>query len=120
MKLGVYRHYKGEHYLVIGVADDANAAEFCQADNAGRSRGSTLDKRTVVVYVPLYVVPDSETNMAVRTVEDFEQLLCNVQWEDENGWRGFTCYRRLEADGRCVEHGHTNYQVRRFEYAGES
>jgi hypothetical protein len=58
---GVYRHYKAErYYLVLGLGHDANA-----------------EKRTVVVYVPLYVDPAQPgPRLAVRTVEDF------VAWVD--------------------------------------
>jgi hypothetical protein len=113
VRLGVYRGYKGEYYLVIGIADDANADEFCPADSAGRPVGSALDERTVVVYVPLYVVPDSEANMAVRTFDDFNQMLCTNRWEDD------LCYQPLDAQDRCLNHGRTNYPpIRRFEYVG--
>lgn len=49
---GVWRHWKGRDYLVLGLGHDA--------DHAGR---------TVVVYVPLYDVPGPR--LAVRTVEAF-------------------------------------------------
>lgn len=52
---GVYRHWKGRQYLVLGTAHDAN-----------------VEGREVVVYVPLYV-DETQTGprLAVRTVEDF-------------------------------------------------
>lgn len=49
---GVWRHWKGRDYLVLGLAHDAD-------DPA----------RTAVVYVPLYDVPGPR--LAVRTVEGF-------------------------------------------------
>ncbi|HUR15076.1 MAG TPA: DUF1653 domain-containing protein [Mycobacteriales bacterium] len=49
---GVYRHWKGPEYLVLGLAHDAN-------DEA----------RTAVVYVPLYSIDGPP--FAVRTLEDF-------------------------------------------------
>ena len=49
---GVWRHWKGRDYLVLGLGHDA--------DHEGR---------TVVVYVPLYDVPGPR--LAVRTLEDF-------------------------------------------------
>lgn len=49
---GVWRHWKGRDYLVLGLGHDADVAE-----------------RTVVVYVPLYHV--AGPRLAVRTVEAF-------------------------------------------------
>lgn len=52
LKAGVWRHWKGADYLVLGLGHDADH-----------------DGRTVVVYVPLYDVPGPR--LAVRTVEGF-------------------------------------------------
>jgi hypothetical protein len=49
---GVWRHWKGADYLVLGLGHDADVAD-----------------RVVVVYVPLYPVPGPQ--LAVRTVESF-------------------------------------------------
>lgn len=49
---GVYQHYKGDDYLVIGYAHDANN-----------------DGRHLVAYVPLYDAPGPR--IAVRDVSDF-------------------------------------------------
>jgi hypothetical protein len=49
---GVWRHWKGGDYLVLGLAHDAD-----------------VDDRTAVVYVPLHDV--SGPRLAVRTVEGF-------------------------------------------------
>lgn len=49
---GVWRHWKGGDYLVLGLGHDADH-----------------DGRTVVVYLPLYDVPGPR--WAVRTVEGF-------------------------------------------------
>ena len=46
LRAGVYRHYKGKRYLLLGVASHSETGEI------------------VVVYVPLYETPG--TNMAVR------------------------------------------------------
>jgi cyclomaltodextrinase len=40
--MGIYRHYKGKQYLVIGIARHSETQEF------------------LVVYVPLYPIPDNE------------------------------------------------------------
>lgn len=50
---GVYRHWKGPHYLVLGIAHDADGGE---------------DR---VVYVPLYEVAGAP--LAVRRVSDWQQ-----------------------------------------------
>ena len=49
---GVWRHWKGKDYLVLGLGHDAD-----------------VEGRTVVVYVPLYDVPGPR--LAVRTLEEF-------------------------------------------------
>lgn len=52
MPAGVWRHWKGADYLVLGLGHDADITE-----------------RTVVVYVPLYGVAGPQ--LAVRSVEGF-------------------------------------------------
>ena len=52
LQAGVWRHWKGRDYLVLGLGHDADD-----------------EHRTVVVYVPLYDVPGPR--LAVRTVEGF-------------------------------------------------
>jgi hypothetical protein len=53
---GVYRHYKGHQYLVLGYARDSDSA----------------DGRIVVVYIGLELTGDpGPIRMHVRTVEDF-------------------------------------------------
>ena len=49
---GVWRHWKGHDYLVLGLGHDAD-----------------VEGRTVVVYVPLYDVPGPR--LAVRTAASF-------------------------------------------------
>jgi hypothetical protein len=53
---GIYRHYKGHYYLVLGYAQDSNEVS-----------------RTVVVYVGLELdgATADRPRMNVRTVEDF-------------------------------------------------
>lgn len=62
LKAGVYQHYKGEHYLVLGYAHDASIDQW-----------QSYSERMVVVYVPLYVSIglDPSPRMAVRDVDDF-------------------------------------------------
>lgn len=52
---GLYRHYKGGMYQVLGLGFDAN-----------------IDGRTTVIYIPLYLRDDQPgPRLTVRTVEDF-------------------------------------------------
>lgn len=51
LKFGVYRHYKGEYYLVLGLAHHSETQE------------------RLVVYVPLYV--REGPRLAVRPLEMF-------------------------------------------------
>ncbi|HUD06395.1 MAG TPA: DUF1653 domain-containing protein [Candidatus Saccharimonadales bacterium] len=54
-KAGVYRHYKGPHYLVLGIAHDSN-----------------YEDRIVVVYIGLELDLAKEgPRLATRTYEDF-------------------------------------------------
>lgn len=76
LKMGVYRHYKGERYLVLGLARDANA-------DGGRNEASlwvshprattALQTRTVVVCVQLN--PNLGSKFEVRTRDDFTAWL---------------------------------------------
>jgi hypothetical protein len=52
---GVYRHYKGKRYLVIGVARHSETQEY------------------LVVYVPLY--DTGSVNMAVRPLGMFIEMV---------------------------------------------
>jgi len=52
VRAGVWRHWKGADYLVLGLGHDAD-----------------VSGRTVVVYVPLYSA--SGPQLAVRSVEGF-------------------------------------------------
>lgn len=99
MKLGVYQHYKGPRYLVLGTAHDANVEDRRVVVYVGLERGAKLD--------------EDEDSMAVRTLEDFNQKLCGCRWEDG------ACFTPLDENDRCANHGHTNMPpVRRFEYVG--
>lgn len=60
IKCGIYRHYKGFLYQVLGIAHDANATP----------------NRTVVVYIGLELVAAHlGPRMAVRTLEDFTAMV---------------------------------------------
>lgn len=95
---GVYRHYKGPLYLVLGYAHDANDAD-----------------RVVVVYVGLQLDEAHEgARLAVRTDTDFRALVC--------GFAGCPAWGRMGRIGGtasrpyCRECGHA--AVRRFTYVG--
>lgn len=55
LRCGVYEHYKGKKYLVLGVARHTETGEL------------------MAVYVPLYELPGDEgVQMSVRPLEMFE------------------------------------------------
>ena len=55
LRCGVYEHYKGKKYLVLGAARHTETGEL------------------VAVYVPLYELPGNEgVQMSVRPLEMFE------------------------------------------------
>lgn len=66
---GVYEHYKGGRYLVMGLAHDSNH-----------------DGRVAVVYVPLYDAPGP--SMAIRDEADFHALVHT----DGTTCNDVTCY----------------------------
>jgi hypothetical protein len=76
VKMGIYRHWNGPLYQVLGIAHDANADALYDYDavvsaemNGG---GEALGQRTVVVYMPLQLDgAHPEARMCVRTLEDF-------------------------------------------------
>jgi hypothetical protein len=73
---GIYRHYKGPLYLVLGYAHDANADELCDLELA-RIPETDIEPmfpegRTVVVYVGLQLDDAHRgARLAVRTAADF-------------------------------------------------
>jgi hypothetical protein len=68
VRMGIYRHYKGPLYQVLGLAHDANADAFCN----GIEEEMFPDGRTVVVYIGLQLdAAHLGPRLAVRTLEDF-------------------------------------------------
>jgi hypothetical protein len=56
LECGIYEHYKGKKYLVLGVARHTETGEL------------------MAVYVPLYELPDNEgVQMAVRPLKMFTE-----------------------------------------------
>lgn len=104
--MGIYRHYKGALFQVIGLAHDANADTLAPTDNHGSPIGFALGERTVVVYFDLQY-DDAEltapirVKLFVRTPEDFTAVV-----HDD----GTPC------DGTHCLHGEN--QVARFVYLG--
>lgn len=92
LRAGLYRHYKGPLYQVLGYAHDANDAD-----------------RVVVLYFPLELDGAHEgPRLAVRTVEDFFAMVTpeGVLWrEHEDALK--------DAGGHCACEA-----VWRFEYVG--
>jgi hypothetical protein len=88
---GIYRHWKGKLYQVLGYAHDSN-----------------LDERVVVVYVPLELDgAHLGPRMAVRSVEDWRAHV--------HPWDGTVC----EGGGSwCVTSRHDDPSVVRFKYLG--
>jgi hypothetical protein len=90
---GVYRHYKGPLYLVMGLAHDANE-----------------DGRVAVLYVPLQL-DDAHPGprLAVRTLEDFRAIVCT-----RRSCPGYGVDVRVTggSQGACGEHDWS----KRFEY----
>lgn len=92
---GIYRHYKGPLYLVLGLAHDANAGELydewtAKDALAGVPSGSEpLGEREVVVYVGLQLDAAHEgARLAVRTLKDFFTKVC-VNITHEHYGKGF-------------------------------
>lgn len=108
---GVYQHWKGPLYLVLGLAHDANADELYRYDYNPDSNGRSLTplgEREVVVYVGLQLDAAHEgARLAVRTLQDFFAHVCVA---DTNGDGDCASCARLGDASPC--------RVRRFSYVG--
>lgn len=113
---GIHRHYKGHHYLVLGLAHDANADDLYTGDEAHGVGGAgdpptPLGEREVVVYVPLELDgAHTGARMAVRTLEDFRAVVCALPECDRYGQP-----IGPHPDG-CALNGHATH---RFRFVGE-
>jgi hypothetical protein len=117
LRAGVYRHWKGRYYLVMGYAHDANADTLgswtairkqYDLDHTALAHGrpGPLGERVVVVYIGLELDDAHKgPRLAVRDVDDFFRLVCSTHGTD---WR--------EACPGETKGG----PVHRFEYAGPS
>jgi hypothetical protein len=115
MRAGVYRHYKGSKYLVLGVAHDANADSLFAEPLPFREQATSLGKREVVVYVGLERADKGGTPLVVRTVSDFNELVC---WNPACEERGKHTGRTWPTAPRVLC-GPCKFTLRpRFEYEG--
>lgn len=102
---GIYRHYKGPLYLVLGLAHDANADTFFDAYEEHQFEGG---KRTVVVYIGLQLDAAKEgPRLAVRTLEDFNAIV----WACKPGHGHYGDEANFPLDTTCRTE-------RRFTYLG--
>lgn len=88
---GVYQHWKGPLYLVLGLAHDANAGELYSNKNyiARSSERHPLGEREVVVYVGLQLDAAHEgARLAVRTLDDFFAKVCLSKEHQHYGQSG--------------------------------
>lgn len=116
---GIYRHYKGQHYLVLGLAHDANAEDLYREYFADGPRYSPLGEREVVVYVPLELDgAHAGARLAVRTLSDFTATVCpfNRAVEDGNGWA--VVGHEWCGEEACDQHPAWE-KVPRFAYVGQ-
>lgn len=110
VRMGIYQHYKGPLYQVIGLAHDANSHDLFfkyddpPADPRNAAYGpsyAALGDRTVVVYIALELV-DGHTGprLCVRTLEDFTALL------------------HISDDSVCPGGDHCSHRFPRFNFIG--
>jgi hypothetical protein len=79
LKMGIYEHYKGPLYLVLGIGHDANAGELYahRNDVARSSSRAPSGERIVVIYIGLQLGgAHLGPRLAVRTLEDFLASVC--------------------------------------------
>lgn len=109
---GVYRHYKGPLYLVLGYGHDANAEDLWVTNEPGAwEQYSRLGERTVVVYVGLQLDgAHTGARLAVRTAEDFLAPVCVRELCDNYGKALTDGFPRF-----CLNDGHG---WPRFSYVG--
>lgn len=98
LQMGIYRHYKGPLYQVLGLAHDANAEDLYRplppaATFGIRTEYEPLPVRWVVVYMPLELDgAHLGPRMAVRTLEDFVAEVHVVDREQaKEDWTYETC-----------------------------
>lgn len=110
---GLYSHYKGGLYLLLGVGHDANADDLFTWDH----EGIPLGEREVVVYVSLDGGKPGSP-LSVRTRSDFEATVCGRDGCPEFGTTAWSDGepRTKGEDAICGSH----HQRPRFLWFGES
>lgn len=110
---GVYRHYKGNLYQVLGYGHDANADTLVELaihpdTQLPGYRAFAENERLVVVYIGLQL-DDAHTGprLAVRTADDFRAEVCG---DPECMHYGL----HTVGDAVCLE----RHSVPRFRYLG--
>ena len=113
LKAGVYRHYKGPLYLVLGLAHDANADTLHRITfNSSGMVAHQLGERTVVVYIGLQLTDaHNGPRIAVRTYDDF---LAMVYTDNEH--LGEVCSHVARGSTWCSDR--ERWVTPRFEYIG--
>lgn len=114
LKAGVYRHYKGPLYLVLGLAHDANADTLgssgfieYEGEHDQQVTIEPLGEREVVVYVGLALdAAHTGARLAVRTLSDF------FAWVHEDG---STCHHQNQGVWCNTDQTRTK---QRFTYLG--
>jgi hypothetical protein len=119
LRAGVYRHWKGRYYLVMGYAHDANAEDLYLKGDGIDGRDACKHyrvpggERVVVIYIGLELDDAHKgPRLAVRDVDDFFLLVCSTHGTD---WRE-ACPGETTRGIRDCKGG----PVHRFEYAGPS
>lgn len=121
---GVYRHYKGPLYLVLGYGHDANADTIGDTwdEDHGNPYLVPFGERAVVVYVGLELT-DAHTGprLGIRNVKGkdaFFDWLHPDNWSVCPDWVPYGIGNAVECD--CPHYPEFTPLVRRFAYMGPS
>lgn len=86
LRAGVYRHFKGHYYQVLGYAEDADDTQT----------NHEVRPRVVVVYVALYVQPERlGPRLYVRSAADFFVQVCSYSGKPPAECSGHDCASSL-------------------------
>ena len=98
IRAGVYRHYRGQYYLILGLAHHSETME------------------PMIVYVPLYVAPG--LRLCVRPVELFFDVVGNVCPNCARSHQGIGTEQRDDGWYCGVCRAPYTPSIKRFEYIG--
>lgn len=123
LKAGIYQHYKGPLYLVLGLAHDANAdiLSICPTDTREAFYQTTLGEREVVVYIGLQLdEAHAGARLAVRTLDDFFAWVHGAESSQAFGSRceDWAVVSDTGPWCHCAKQGSERGIVRRFTYFG--